>query len=232
MTITVVTPVSPIPSHPDISILAETVASVEHHLPCPELVLLLDGVRPEQEHRRTDYEEAIRRIFARWRNDARICLFDLHQHQVGMLRAVIDEIDTPLLLFVEQDTPLELDPIDWDACSELILSGEADVVRLYHESTVPDVHQYLMREQQGEFLRTVQFSARPHLAATSYYRRILKDHFSTRANCFVEDRMHSVCQSNPEDHKLFIYTPTGGFRRSCHLDGRSGGPKFDTAQVF
>lgn len=230
MTITVVTPVSPIPSHPDISILSETVASVRRHIPDAGLVLLFDGVRAEQAAMRDDYEEATQRTLAKQWGVGHV--FDRHLHQVGMLRRVIDTITTPLMLFVEQDTPLELDPIDWDACSELILSGEADVVRLYHESTVPDVHQYLMREQQGEFLRTVQFSARPHLAATSYYRRILKVHFSTRANCFVEDRMHSVCQSNPENHKLFIYTPTGGFRRSYHLDGRSDGPKFDTAQVF
>lgn len=235
--ITVVVPVSPIPSHPDTHVLEETVASVRHHLPSAELFLSFDGVRPEQEHMREAYEEATRRTL--WLADkswGNVCPFvwDCHLHQVGMLRRVIDEIRTPLMLFVEQDTPLyTTETIDWEACSDFILSGEADVVRMYHESAVPEAHTHMMRERKGQFLRTVQFSARPHLASTTYYKRILTDHFTPEANTFIEDPMHSACQSWPDEHKLWIYAPEGEtWLRSRHLDGRAGEDKFESKLIF
>lgn len=226
--ITVVIPVSPIPSHPDTRILDETIASVRHHLPDAPIWLMFDGVRPEQEHLRKAYEEHIHHVHG----DVEY-RFPQHLHQVGMLRQVIDNIDTPLMLFVEQDTPLyTTETIDWQACAALILTGQADVVRFYHESTPPKEHSHLMRERRGSFQRTTQFSARPHLASTAYYRRILTDHFTPQARTFTEDVMHGVCQSWPDDHKLWIYAPEGTWLRSYHLDGRAGGPKFDDRLVF
>lgn len=106
--ITAVIPVSPIPSHPDISILTTTVESVRHHLPDSEIILTFDGVREEQEHRRHTYEHAIRETLWQadhvWGNCYPI-IFEQHQHQTGMLRAVIDRIRTPLLMYVEADCP-------------------------------------------------------------------------------------------------------------------------------
>lgn len=263
--ITVVTPVSPIPSHPDIGILTETVASVRHHLPDAEIILAFDGVRPEQDHRRGDYEEHIRR--ALWTADkvwGNVCpfVFDQHLHQSGMMRKVLDEVRTPLLLFMEQDTPLVTDwAIDWQECQDVILSGEANSVRFHHESLIPEPHQHLMHDFIGgyvhetrdfggqvvkqstsgvRFLRTAQYSARPHLASTEYYRRIMRDHFTNKSNCFIEDPLHSVCQEAVKlrgrdgllDHGLTIYHPDGSIKRSYHTDGRAGDQKFEAEQVF
>lgn len=245
--ITVVVPISPIPSHPDLSILEQTVESIRHHLSDAELMLCFDGVRPEQEHRRADYEEHIRQVL--WKADhdpvwRPMCpwVFDDHKHQVGMLRSVLDEVRTPLMLFCEQDTPLVTDePIDWQACIELIMREEADVVRFAHEAHVLEAHAHMVHGQVDGFMRTSQFSARPHLAAVDYYDRILKDHFSSDANTFVEDVMHSVCSEayiiNGMDgwgqHRLWIYHPDGGnIKRSVHIDGRAGDPKFDSLLRF
>ena len=235
MTVTVVTPVSPIKQHPEFTILRETLESVRAHLPTAEIVLMFDGVRPELEHRRSDYEEAIRRIL--WWCDkelGNVCphVFDPHLHQVGMLRRVIDTVRTPLVLFVEQDTPLEREPIDWAACQDMILSGTADVVRFHHESSIPRAHKYLMRERQGDFLRTLQYSARPHLASVAYYKRALVENFSPHANTFLEDVLHSSAQVEPDRHKIYIYAPEGNMRRSYHLDGRAGEDKFEDRLVF
>lgn len=238
--ITVVTPVSPIPSHPDTRILDETIASVRHHLPDAPICLMYDGVRPEQEHLREAYNEHIQRVSKSLAVHARENhteavehRFPQHLHQVGMLRKVIDDIDTPLMLFVEQDTPLYTsETIDWQACADLILTGQADVVRFYHESAPPKEHSHLMREHRDGFQRTIQFSARPHLASTAYYRRILADHFTPEARTFTEDVMHGVCQSWPDEHKLWVYAPEGTWLRSYHLDGRAGGPKYDDQLVF
>lgn len=245
MSITVIVPISPVKSHPDTTVLDETLDSVRFHLPDVEIFLLFDGVRDEQEQRRNDYEEFIRR--ALWRADKhyKACapyIFNSHQHQVGMLRYVLDDIRTDLMLFVESDAPLVVDePIDWDASVNLIQSGEADVVRYSHEGIIPKAHRHMMLGLEGDFMRTCQYSGRPHLASVAYYRRLLQAHFSPEANCFLEDVLHSVCHQAYEvdgmtgwhQHRLWLYHPqTGNIKRSYTTDGRAGEPKWDDTQVF
>jgi hypothetical protein len=244
--ITVVTPVSVIPSHPDIDILTETVESVRHHLPDAEIILTFDGVRGEQSERRADYEEAIRRILWRadhhWGNVAP-WIFDEHTHQVGMLRGVIDEIRTPLLIYVEQDTPLCVDrDIDFEAITEFVAGGRSALVRLHHEAAIPDEHGHMIHgmEPDGPFLRTSQWSQRPHVAAAGFYRRILADHFSEHAKAFLEDKMHGVASeayilhgmNGWCEYPLHIYAPDGDIKRSWHSDGRAGESKYESDQVF
>lgn len=242
--ITVVVPVSPIKSHPNIDVLTETVESVRHHLPSAEIFLTFDGVRPEQEDRRADYEEAIRRTLWTAALKWGACvpyIFDEHLHQVGMLRRVIDEIRTPLMLWVEQDTPLVTDElIAWEAITDYLMAGEADSVRFAHEAMVHPEHAHMTVGLDGLFMRTCQFSARPHVATVAYYRRILESHFSPDARCFTEDVMHSVCHEAYKldgirgwrQHKLTLYHPSGNIKRSYHTDGRAGEAKYDRDQVF
>lgn len=242
--ISAVIPISPVPSHPEIAILEETVASVRHHLPDAEIHLCFDGVRTEQKHRRADYEEAIRRTLWRADHDWGNCcpwIWDEHAHQVGMLRGVIDEMRTKLLLYVEQDSPLVTDePIDWRAITDFIESGESNCVRLHHEGRVPVEHEPMMHGAQDGFIRTSQYSARPHVATVAFYRRALEC-FSPNANSFLEDRLHGVIDeaykldgiSGWHQWRLHIYAQDGeNLKRSYHLDGRAGDPKFDDLQRF
>lgn len=234
--ITVVVPTSPIPSHPDAGILDETLASIRHHFPTATILLTFDGVRPEQEHRRADYEEYIRR--ALWRADHRWgniipTIFDTHHHQSEMLRAVLPSITTPLILYVEHDAPLVLDcPIDWPTIQNLVTDGTYHLVRLYHEAVVPDEHRYLMGEPEGDFLPTSQWSQRPHLTTTAFYRRVLAG-LETGTGVFIEEPMHSIVSSAWLDDglpgwqqwRLAIYAPQDGmtnYKRSYHTDGRAG----------
>lgn len=243
--ITVVIPVSPIAVHPSTEILDETLNSIRHHLPDAEIIVTFDGVRNEHERRRTAYEEFIRR--ALWRLDHHYSgcvpfIFDTHTHQVGMLRAVLDEIRTPLMMYVESDTPLVTDePIDWAACMHHIESGGANVIRFAHEAQIHPEHEHLAHGIEGVFARTSQWSQRPHLTSVAYYRRILNSHFTPDARCFIEDVMHSVCvQAHVLDgmdgwlqHRLWLYHPEGGnIKRSYTTDGRAGEPKLDSTQVF
>jgi hypothetical protein len=241
--ISVVVPCSPIASHPKTHILEETIGSIRHHLPSSEILLSFDGVRPEQESRRADYEESIRRTLWLAKQWGAVCPFvwDEHLHQVGMLRRVIETIETPLLMFVEQDTPLVCDElIAWPAVIDYLMAGEADSVRFAHEAMVHPEHAHMTVGLDGIFMRTCQFSARPHVATVAYYRRILESHFSPEARCFTEDVMHSVCHeaykrdglSGWRQHKLTLYHPTGNIKRSYHLDGRAGEPKLDESQTF
>lgn len=248
--ITVITPISIIPSHPDTRVIDETIASVRFHLPDAEIILMFDGLRPQQEEFRDVYEEHKRRVMRKakrsWGNVTPI-VFDEHSHQVRMIRHILDDIKTPLVMYVEQDTPLETDlPIDWDACIDMIMSGEADSVRFSHESEILPVHQYLAHGLQGDFVRTSQYSGRPHVASVAYYRRFLSEHFSDDARCSIEPIMWGVCANAWEvaeqqhgdgmigwaAHKLWIYHPEGNIRRSYHLDGRADAPGYDDEQRF
>jgi hypothetical protein len=243
--ITVITPVSPIPSNPETKILEETLDSVRHHLPDSEIILTFDGVRSEQEDMRGDYEEFTRR--ALWVADkhyGNICpfVFDHHLHQTGMMRAVLHEIRTPLLMYVEQDTPLCVDrEIDFTLINQFIEANYSDVVRLHHEAVIPDEHQPMMHgmEPGFPFMRTSQWSQRPHVAWTDFYRYAMQ-HFTPGARSFIEDKMHGICDeaykihgmAGWEDYRVHIYAPEGDIKRSWHTDGRAGGPKFETEQVF
>lgn len=243
--ITVVVPVSVIKSHPDTTILEQTLDSIRTCLPDAEIFLTFDGVRKEQRARQADYDEFIRR--ALWLADHKYgnilpFLFPRHQHQSGMMRRVINEIDTPLLMYVEQDTPLVTDePIDWETIQWFINSGRSNLVRLYHEGVVPEAHRHMMHAHEDGFLRTSQWSQRPHVASLAYYRRILDAHFSPEAKCFLEDKMHSVLDESYRvdgmagwnQHRVHIYDPgNGNMKRSYHTDGRAGEAKFDDTQVF
>lgn len=223
--ITVIVPTSPIASHPSTAIIAETLASIDAAgLAEAEVLICVDGIRPEQEHYRPAFTEYVSTIVRA--SNATPIVFDEHQHQARMTRAALAEVSTPYVLFVEHDTPLCGD-IDWEALTAVV-GPIYDVVRLYHEAQVPDGHEYLHDEPLGEFLPTRQWSQRPHLASTDYYRRILADHFDPEERWMIEDRMHGVAQDEPDRHRLAIYAPgpPGGWRRSTHLDGRGDDPKW------
>lgn len=243
--ITVIIPVSPIKSHPSMSILEETVYSVRHHLPDARIIITFDGVRREQKHRTDDYEEFIRRVLYRCNNDwPRVLplIFEKHTHQVGMAREALQWVQTSLIMYVEQDTPLVTDmDIDWKLVKNELFDGHGDVVRFHFESVIPEAHEHMILGRTGQFIKTCQWSQRPHVSTTAYYRRILENHFSENAKSFIEDKMHSVAhEAYLKDnemgwlqHKILIYAPEGDtYKRSYHTDGRAGEDKYDNKQVF
>lgn len=242
--ITVVIPVSPIKSHPDTKILDETIRTIRQHLSC-EIIITFDGVRPEQEARRDDYNEFIRRALFRCNTawNAIPILFDEHMHQSGMLRETINEVKTPLLLYVEQDTPLTPDmPIPWRQLADYIMDGQSNLIRFHFESFIPKDHEHMMlgMEPNMPLMRTAQWSQRPHLASTAYYKRLLSTYFSHESKAFIEDRLHGVLheaylndgEMGWQQHKVHIYHPEGSIKRSYHLDGREGEEKYDDTQRY
>ncbi len=98
--ITVLVPTSPIPSHPSTAIIDETLDSIDAAgLDACEVVVMCDGVRPEQEDRSADYAEYVRRLS--WSLDERPrswpFLFPEHRHQAAMTREALDKVTTPLV---------------------------------------------------------------------------------------------------------------------------------------
>ena len=232
--ITVVISSSPIPSHPSTKILEKTIASIRHHLPTCEILLLLDGVRPEQESRRAAYEEYKRAVVWKcqheWNNILPV-VFDQFEHQAGMMMKVIDgtaaQIHTPLLFFVEHDMQILPRPISWEIIVEAIDTGQVNSVRLYQQEDIIPVHQYLMYGQHGNLIRTSQYSQHPHVASIQFYHKMLS-HFRPGCRTMIEDFAYTFIAERPWDQwKLAIYAPSGGYKRIEWVDGRESDPKYD-----
>ena len=232
----VIIPVSPIPSHPSCEIVDQTIKSIRFHTDAPILVTI-DGVREEQEHMRENYNKFIENFL--WKcnfeyKDVLPVLFPRHYHQSGMMKYILPKIGFPLLLYVEQDTPLVTDmPIEWDKLKNIIKSGESNLIRFHFESFVPECHKHLMiGDPENGLLKTMQWSQRPHLASTWFYKGVM-ELFSENANCFIEDFIHGQLQSGDWNKwRVHIYHPEGSIKRSLNLDGRAGGIKYDDRQIF
>lgn len=248
--ITVLLLTSPLPSHPSTAILDETLASVRHWLPTADVLLLCDGVRPEQEDRREAYTEAVRRHLhdcaLNWERVTPVLARE-HVHQSGLLRLALPLVRTPLVLWCEGDTPLTPDcEVPFAAMAEAIGSGEFNLIRLLHEAFVHPEHELLMVDPEPVNVagipvrRTMQFSARPFLCSTAWLRALLDSHFAPDARCFVEDRAYGIIEQAWREHgrfawniwRLGILEPEGNAKRSYHLDGRDGGEKFVESQTW
>lgn len=232
--ITVVIPTSPIPSHPDTSIIEEVITSIRYHLPNSEIILMMDGVRPAVEHRRIQYEEYKRRLLWKCNHDWQNVLpvvFPVNCQQAVMMRDVLNKyVKTPLVFFVEHDAPIRIDlPIEWDSITKLLESGDANQVRLYYFHDILPEHQYLMRETQekfgARFVKTIQYSQWPNISTVAFYKKILQDHFHPDQRAMIETVMYSPVVEHPwDDFKVWIYYPPGDSQRFLHRNGRAGDP--------
>lgn len=239
--ITVLVPTSPILSHPDTRIIDETIASIRAHLPTSEIIIMIDGIREEQVHYKKNYEEYTRRLLWKtnneWENITPL-LFEEHTHQAGMTRKALTLVETPFILFVEHDTPITPDrDIPFRELAEYITWGKANLIRLHHEALVLSVHEYLMLGGiEKNIWATVQWSQRPHLASTKFYRHILEEYFPPLAKTMIEDNMYGKLEdayrnrgrAGWDEFKVWIYTPEGDIKRSYHLDGREGDDKYES----
>jgi hypothetical protein len=227
--VTIIVVASVIPSHPDTFIIDETIASVRSHFPDNEIILQLDGLRKERLARKDDYDEFKSRVLWKclheWKNVLPV-IFDEHSHQTDMMKKTIDDIQTAAILYVEGDAPLTPDiEIDWQKCLDMLEYEKANTIRFHFEASIPIEHEHLMFGIEDGFMKTLQWSQRPHLSLTKYYREVVLPACDEKT--FIEDKFHGVVQDDGWDkHKLWIYHPEGSIKRSYHLDGRAGTRKF------
>lgn len=229
--VTAVVTCSPIPSHPDTTIVDRTVASIRDQCPDAPILVGVDGVRPEDSELAEGYWEHARRVvwsaLHRWDNVA-VYVAPGWLHQANLARRLMAEIVSPLVLFVEHDTPFDGAPIDWPSVRAAVTGDVVDVVRFHHEAQIPESHQGLMRGPVPGWplLATAQWSQRPHIARTDWYRSMLAERFDDGDRTMIEDVVHSDAQTDPDRFRLAIYSPPAGtLRRTLHLDGRAGRPK-------
>lgn len=172
-------------------------------------------------------------------------------HQANVMRMLLERVTTPLILFVEHDTPFTSGaPIDWPGCAQTLIDGELDLIRFLHEAAPLPEHAHLFLEldpadandgatRRVPYVRTHQWSQRPHLARTDWYRHLISTYFAPSSRCFIEDCLYGVVNYAWREHglagwnryKLAVYAdPEPTWQRSYHLDGRAGDPK--GGQVF
>jgi len=150
------------------------------------------------------------------------------------MKKILPMIKTPLMLFCEHDTPLVTDEkIDFPYLEKTLLDGVSNLIRFHYEAFIPECHKHLMiGETENLLQKTVQFSARPHIARKDFYEKLM-GRFSESSNCFIEDRAYGQIVDFPwEDWKLHIYMPGENIKRSLNLDGRAGDRKFNDEQVW
>lgn len=237
--LTILIPTSPIPSHPSTWILDETITNLRKYTDA-KIMIMFDGLHKSMGHRESDYylykEKVEDNISRGVYGDCASLNFNKHTHQAGMTKAALKLISTPLIMFCEHDTS-PVGEIQFNEICELVgHSTEINYVRFNIFDRILDEHKYLMLGEPIYYaygvrlVRTIQWSQRPHVAKTQWYRQILNSYFRADDNTMIEDVMHGVVI---EKHKelgrdmfgLSVYTPEGNQLRSYHSDGRGDDEK-------
>ena len=115
--------------------------------------MMCDGVRPEQEYRATDYQKYKENLITKMltEKDERnliVLPFPEFQHQACMTIRTLFLVKTPLVLFVEADTPLVERRIDWDLLSNSLINGATNSVRLHYDEEIHEDHKHMMRFEE------------------------------------------------------------------------------------
>lgn len=244
MTAVIVT--SPIEQHPSTELLRETIDSIRAHDHWCEILVMFDGVRPEHKGLEERYQEYVNRALHMLNSEYREVIPFVakeHRHQSGLMRWALEEVRTPLVLFMEHDTPLITREwpewkIPWFEIDELVRSGMLNVVRFHHEASIPWEHDHLMLDPGPIDLlgvpirRTCQWSQRPHLARTDFYRELMAAFFTDHSRCMIEDTVLGAAETVRRDRdewakwRIGIFHPEGTIARSRHTDGRGNSPMF------
>jgi hypothetical protein len=226
--ITVLIPSSYCQSHPNSEMLWKTISSVRRYLPTAEILIMMDGNSGHEDY--LEYQRSVlNAVKYGWGSfNISVKVFTDGYHQSGMTRwAMANFVKTPYVLFVEHDTPLTVAPgkgINFASMLDVMKYGQLDYLRFHYQTQIHPLHEHLMdgtMEYAGErVMMTHQWSQRPHLAPSDFYRRMLEDYFGADERMFIEERMHSEATRTPKSFRMAIYYPEGDIERSYHLDGR------------
>ena len=231
--LTILVPTSPIPSHPSTAILNETVSNIRKYTNA-RIIIMADGVHKSLEIRKEAYQEYLKivqmKIDAGNYGDCIMRVFSEHSHQSLMTKSVLaDLVSTPLVMFCEADTSPIGDIPFQEICDAVQSSDTINCLRFNIFEQIPKEHEYLMlglSDLNGiRITRTIQFSARPHIAKTDWYKEVMGNYFEPYAKSMIEDILHGVIIESYKEHNrdifgLAIYTPEGNQLRSYHADGR------------
>lgn len=219
--ITALISTSPLHCNPSTEIIDETYYQLRKHLPNVDVVLLMDGVHPEEMHLAARYEEFQKAIGKKTWNNFRSIGFCEWMHQSGMLRDILLDhsvvVQTPLIFWSEHDIPLLSAPIDWEGIVASLLDREVDSVRfeLTGQGKPNKEHERFTTRHKVPLLRTTQHVAWPQVIRTEYMKNLVRT-FGTAKTYYDDGRRDGFLDS----HVCGIYTPPGDIRRCYHISGR------------
>lgn len=226
--LTCLIPTSPIPRHPNTDLIEECLGSIRKYFETARIVIMVDGVRKQIEHRTEQYQEYKHRLSEKAHDlHCQLMVSWSHEQQSGMLLKTLPFVETPYVLFVEHDAILRHDPpIRWESIFKALSDNHLNMVRFYNWDKVPwHQHEYLMRgdiEVDGtRFVKTVQFSGWPFVSKTQYLRELLNKHCPYRGFMIETPLYGPVLQEPWEKNKIGIYAPDEQSRMFTHRDGRS-----------
>lgn len=232
--VTVIITSSPCPRTDNLDMITDCIAKVRSYpeLARAEVILCLDGVRPDLEHRRAAYRDYCRDVVDKANWDPAWfgvlpVVFDEWTHQAGMVRRALELVRTPLVLMVEADCA-PMGDIPWGDLIGAFGEPTVNHVRLHIFDRVLAEHQHLYDAPcligGVPLLPTRQWSQRPHLARATWLRGLIDEHFPPGSMGFIEDRMCSPSEAG-EVGGLFVYAPAGSLLRSITVDGRGSDAK-------
>jgi len=238
--ITVIISSSPILSHPSTHIIDETIKSIRWHLPEVPIFIMTDGVREEQRHLTEAYRQYRSDLVTKmllnpeW-SHTMVLPFPEFTHQAVMTIKALEIVQTPLILFVEHDTPLVDRPIDWEMLMTTANCRVSPMIRLHYDVRIHPEHQHLMfGKLTDRLIKTTQWHQRPHIANKKWYGDLLLKHFTPQSRTFIEDKIYGVVVEAPwEQYRLTVYDPHGtGEDMKCSRDLNGRGDEQKYGMVF
>ena len=206
-----------------------------------QLLLVCDGVPAGAADLAPAYDDYKRRLRALAAGDqldvkAEIVELDSCAGLGGAVRTALDHIRTPYLLMYEHDWRLTR-AVDVPAILGLFAADrEVHYVRLNKRRTHETGWDSVLKPDDGQrhlpLTRTGCWSANPHIARTSHYRRHVLPHLRTQPGGGSEGFEHPVFHAYQADiHRLgfdraqrrwgvFILGPLGERPYVTHMDGR------------
>ena len=233
--ITVIIPTSPIALNPSTEIMDETYAQMRKHLPEAKLIILADGVHPEEEYLRKRYEGYLENLSLRafeWK-DTTIVSYGAWKHQSGMLKDLLfgyednyfqDTVKTPLVFWSEHDIPLRDGPIDWQGIVDTLLEGEIGGIRFELTGDPPkrDEVQGAIVTHGIPLVLSTQYVNWPQVFRLDYFKDFVKE-FGDSKTYLECAELDNIVRRFWNHRKYGIYSPEGEIRRCYHTNGRCRG---------
>jgi hypothetical protein len=219
--ITVVITTSPIPSHPSTEVIDRVCEKIWQQLPGVRIVILADGVHPEETQFADRYAEYLS-ILAK-RKSLTVYIAPSWGHQSGTLRWALIEnnfVSTPLILFTDHDRTFTDRPIPWQGLTQTLLDGQFVGVRFQADAGRKSETEFGTFTPHGiPVVRITQYLNWPTLNRTDYFTEFV-DSFGA-AKTFLEiSESDGFLTQNFERFPYCFYNPVGDCVSSTHLNGR------------
>lgn len=226
--ITIVIPTSPLAINPSTQIIDETYQQVRKHLPEARMIILVDGVHPEEgylEERYWGYKNNLdMKVLREWKN-AETRTHAHWEHQSGMLRKLIledDDVKTPLVFWSEHDIPLRDEFIDWPRITNALVGGHYGALRFELTGDPPKYNecQGFDREHGIPVQLSTQFVNWPQVFRLDYFKEFLALYGNAKTYLECAECDGAVATLWNRGKRYGIYSPEPEIRRCYHTHGR------------